>query len=97
MDGTFEWEDEFRDLMADYQTELASIEAQEAAERAEARRRANGGVDLMPVFAQLESFMYRIAKLERENIDFAKRIAELEARQTPSNLVDAVKIKTWPE
>jgi hypothetical protein len=91
MDGTFDWEDEFRDLMADYQTELASIEAQEAAELADARRRANGGIDLTPIFVQLESFHFRVAALERQNLEFERRIAELEARQAPGNLAGATK------
>ena len=76
----------FDELMKNYQRELPSLEAQVAGDLAEERKRANGGIDLTPIFAQIESFMYRIAKLERQNLKFETRIAELEAaRHAPSS------------
>jgi hypothetical protein len=83
-------DDAFNELMKNYQSELPSLEAQISGDLADARRRANGGIDLMPIFAQIESFHYRVAQLERQNLEFEKRIAELEG-QAPSNLADAMK------
>ena len=79
-------DDAYDELMKNYQRELPSLEVQIAADLAEARKRANGGIDLTPIFAQIESFMYRIAKLERHNLEFEMRIAHLEAaRHAPSS------------
>jgi prefoldin subunit 5 len=85
MDGTFEWEDELAAMMQQYPAELPSLTRQVDLDRAEAQKRTNGGIDLTPIFAQIESFMYRIAKLERHNLEFETRIAELEAARHASS------------
>lgn len=76
-------ETEFKELMKGYSTELPSLMAQmetdAAVAEAEARRRANGGLDLAPIFQNLAALMYRCTEIE-------KRIAELEARQKEEKL-----------
>jgi transcriptional regulator with XRE-family HTH domain len=79
MDSTFEWEDELAEMMQQWAAELPNLTAQVDIDRAEAQKGTTNGIDLTPIFAQIESFMYRIAKLERQNLEFETRIAELEA------------------
>ena len=87
MDGTFEWEDELPEFMASYEANVQSLESQIRADRDEDQKtQARDGINLTPIFAQIESFMYRIAKLERQNLEFETRIAQLEAdRHAPSS------------
>ncbi len=86
MDSTFGWEDELKELMQGYSAELpslmAEVETDMAVAEAEARKRASGGVDLMPVLAQIEGFYYRFTRLERQNLEYEKRIAELESERS---------------
>lgn len=68
-------DDAFNKLMGSFQSEVPGLEAQIAADLAEARRRANGGLDLEPLFANLEALMFRCTRIE-------KRISELEAQRS---------------
>lgn len=75
MDSTFEWEDELAEMMKQYSAELPSLTRQVDLDRAEAQKRTADGVNLDPLFANLEAWMYRCTRIE-------KRIAELESERS---------------
>ena len=75
MDSTFEWEDELAEMMKQYSAELPSLTRQVDLDRAEAQKRTADGVNLDPLFANLEALMYRCTRIE-------KRVAELESERS---------------
>jgi hypothetical protein len=79
-------DDAFNELMGNYQSEVPGLEAQIAADLAEARKRANGGLDLEPIFANLEALMHRCTRIEKAALALEQRVMELEARQKEENL-----------
>jgi hypothetical protein len=79
-------DDSLNDLMKNFQSELPGLEAQIAADLAEARRRASGGIDLEPIFANLEALMHRCTRIERAALALEQRVMELEAGQKEEKL-----------
>lgn len=67
-------DDSFNELMKNYQSEIPGLEAQIAADLAEARKRASGGIDLEPLFANLESLMFRCTRIEKAAFELAHRV-----------------------
>ena len=86
MDGTFEWEDEHQSLWPHTRRTCKVSNRRYARTPTKTKKtQVRDGINLTPIFAQIESFMYRIAKLERQNLEFETRIAQLEAaRHAPS-------------
>lgn len=74
-------DDAFNELMKNYQSEVPGLEAQISEDLAEARRRATGGLDLEPLFANLEALMFRCTRIEKAALGLEQRVAQLEARQ----------------
>lgn len=79
-------DDSLNELMKNFQSELPGLEAQISADLAEARRRANGGLDLEPLFANLEALLHRCTRIEKAALALEQRVMELEARQKEENL-----------
>ncbi len=79
-------DDSLNELMKNFQSELPGLEAQISADLAEARRRANGALDLEPLFANLEALLHRCTRIEKAALALEQRVMELEARQKEENL-----------
>jgi len=62
-------DDSFNELMNNFQSELPGLEALIAADLAEARKRANGGIDLEPLFANLEALLFRCSRIEKAALE----------------------------